>query len=190
MSGTNIWKDIKGYDGKYQVSFEGKVRRMYRYAEPRILQPYIKKNAREIYFVGLTKEGKKKEIAVHLLVAQAFLAEPREGEVIYHKNGLIRDNWASNLEYICRKKLGQMTGAQSRRKGVVKIDSNGEMVDFYPSARQAAKENHMSYQTAIDRCNRKVKSPFAPDGYAYAWEDCEVSIKYTMKRIKKYREVI
>lgn len=190
MSGTNIWKDIKGYEGKYQVSYKGEVRRIYKSGKTRKLTPYIKQNSREILFIGLTKDGIKKEFPVHTLVAKAFLGEPKENEVIYHKNGLIRDNWASNLEYIDRKKLGKMTGAKSRRKPVVKIDSNGEMVDFYPSARQAAKENHMSYQTIIDRCNRKIKSPFAPDGYAYAWEDCEVSIKHAMRKIEKYKEVI
>lgn len=190
MSGTNIWIDIEGYEGKYQVSYEGDIRRLYKNTKPRLLTPYIRKNARQILFVGLTKDGIKKEIAVHSIVAKAFLKPPKEGEVLYHVNGLITDNWASNLEYIDRVKLGKMTGAESRRKGVVKIDSNGEEVDFYPSARQAAKENFMSYQTIIDRCNRKVKSPFAPDGYAYAWEDCEVSVKHAMKKIEEYIEVI
>lgn len=190
MSGTNIWKDIKGHNGKYQVSYEGDIRRLYKSGKTRKLNPYFKQNARQILFVGLTKDGVKKEIAVHSIVAEAFLNPPKEGEVLYHVNGLITDNWASNLEYIDRVKLGKMTGAQSRRKGVVKIDSNGEEVDFYPSARQAARENFMSYQTIIDRCNRKVKSPFAPDGYAYAWEDCEISVKYAMRKIKEYKEVI
>lgn len=184
MSGTNIWKDIKGYEGKYQVSYEGEVRRIYPSGKTRKLTPYVKQNARKVLMIGLTKDGEKKEFTVLSLVAKAFLGEPKEGQVPYHKNGLIKDNWASNIEYIDRKKLGKMTGSQSRRKGVVKIDSNGEMVDFYSSARQAAKENFMSYQTVIDRCNGKVKSVFAPDGFAYAWEDCEGSIKSVMKKLK------
>lgn len=188
MSGTNIWKDIEGYEGKYQVSYEGKIRRIYKSGKVRELTPYLKQHHRKILFIGLTKNGKKKEFPVHSLVAQAFLGEPKKGEVTYHKNGLIRDNWASNLGYIDRKKLGKMTGSQSKRKGVVKINSNGEMVDFYPSARQAAKKNFMSYQTIIDRCNRKVKSPFAPDGHAYAWEDSEISIKHAIQKIIRCSE--
>ena len=190
MSNIDIWKDIKGYEGIYQVSYEGEVRRIYKNGKVKILQSYIKQKHREILMIGLSKDGKKKEVAVHTLVAKAFLGEPKEGEVPYHKNGLIRDNWASNLEYIDRRKLGKMTGAQSRRKGVVKIDSDGELVDFYSSARQAGRENFMSYQTIIDRCNRKIKSPFAPDGYAYAWEDEEISINHTMKKIDKLKEVV
>ena len=66
---------------------------------------------------------------------------------------------------------------------MAKIDSNGEIVDVYTSARQAAKSNFMSYQTVIDRCNGKCKSAFAPDGYAYAWEDSEVSMKHALSKI-------
>lgn len=185
MSGTNVWKDIKGYEGKYQVSYEGEIRRIYKNGKTKIITPYIRKSQKSnVLFVGLTKDGKKKEIFVHKLVAEAFLRKPKKGEVIYHVNGLKQDNYSTNLKYIDRKKLGKMTGAQSRRKGVVKINSNGEMVDFYSSARQAARKNFMSYQTLIDRCNRKVKSALAPDGFAYAWEDCEVSIKNAMKKLE------
>lgn len=182
-----IWKDIKGYEGKYQVSYQGQIRRIYPSGKIRILKPYIKQNARSILVIGLTKDRKKKEIPVHSLVGQAFLREPKKNEVLYHINGLIKDNWASNLEWIDRRKLGQLTGPQSRKKGVVKIDSNGEMIDFYSSARQAAKANFMSYQTIIDRCNNKVKSLFAPDGCAYAWEDSEKDIDTLIRRIEEYK---
>lgn len=46
----------------------------------------------------------------------------------------------------------------------------GEIVAVYPSARAAARENHMSYQTVLDRCNGKVKQPFALDGHTYQFE--------------------
>lgn len=70
-----------------------------------------------------------------------------------------------------QKKLGALTGHKSRRKAVVKFDwRTQEAVDVYRSARQAAKENYMSYQTIIDRCNGKIKSPIAPDGFIYQWD--------------------
>jgi hypothetical protein len=46
----------------------------------------------------------------------------------------------------------------------------------------------MSHQTIIDRCNGKCKSAFAPDGYAYAWEDSEVSMKRALNKIREYNE--
>lgn len=61
----------------------------------------------------------------------------------------------------------------------------GEIVDVYSSAREAAKKNFMSRQTITDRCNGKCKGAFAPDGYAYAWEDSEVSMKHAIKKIEQ-----
>ena len=66
----------------------------------------------------------------------------------------------------------------------MKIDGTGEIVEVYSSAREAAKQNFMSYQTVIDRCNGKCKSAFAPDGYAYAWEDKEISMRNAIRKIE------
>ena len=64
-----------------------------------------------------------------------------------------------------------MTGHRTdRRKCVVKVSKSGEEVEIYRSAREAAKQNNMSYQTVLDRCHNKVKKPFALDGYTYRFE--------------------
>ena len=66
--------------------------------------------------------------------------------------------------------LGKRTGASAARIPVAKVTPEGEIVEVYPSARVAARENHMSYQTVLDRCNGKVKKPFALDGHTYQFE--------------------
>ena len=48
------------------------------------------------------------------------------------------------------------------------------------SAREAAKANHMSYQTVLDRCNGKVKNPYALDGFTYRFEDAGPGRKKTV----------
>ena len=192
MHKPDIWKDIKGYNGKYQVSYAGDVRRVYPSGKTRQLNPYKRKgrqNSRNCLFVKLTDHtGKYKLIPVIRIVAQAFLPEPPPGYVTYHKNGVVSDNWASNIGYISRHELGKMTGHISRSKAVVKIDQDGQFVAFYKSARDAAKENFMSRQTVADRCNgyymrdgmmHPMKSVFAPDGYAYSWDD-DKSIERTL----------
>ena len=92
----------------------------------------------------------------------------------------------NNIAYISKKELGKKTGAQSRRQPVAKISSDGEIVETYTSAREAARQNYMSYQTVIDRCNGKCKSAFAPDGFAYAWDDSEVSMKHAIRKIEQH----
>ena len=190
---ADTWRDIKDFDGKYQVSFSGQIRRVYKSGKTRILKPYTSskgskkyKRTKQKLYVGLTKDGKKKVFLVHQIVAEHFLPKPKKGQVIYHKNKMLSDNWANNLAYISREDLGRLTGAGSRRKPVVKINRDGEIVDCYTSAREAGRQNYMSYQTVMDKCNlTSVKrSIFAPDGYAYAWEDDDKSFNATIRRIE------
>lgn len=183
------WKDIEGYDGKYQVDREGRVRRVYKSGKTRLLKAYCKKtSSNQRLIVKLTINGKSKEVTLIQIVARTFFGEAPKGYVPYHRNGCQSDNYVNNIAYISRKELGRKTGPQSRKKSVAKIDSNGEIVDFYSSARECARQNYMSKQTITDRCNGKCKSAFAPDGYAYAWEDSEVSIKRALRKIKEFNE--
>lgn len=122
------------------------------------------------------------------VVARTFLGPVPPGCVPYHINGCQEDNYVNNIGYITRRELGKRTGAKSRRKPVAKIGKDGEVVEVYPSARAAARENFMSYQTVTDRCNGKRKSAFAPDGYAYAWEDSEHSMGQAMGKIKEEKQ--
>jgi len=179
------WRDIPGYDGKYQADREGNIQRVYRSGKTRLLNPYHRKmHGSQRLIVKLTKDGKSKEEVVAQLVAKTFIGPCPSNHVVYHKNSCQSDNYVNNLEYINRRQLGKLTGAWSRQKAVAKIDSTGEIVDIYASARSAARLNHMSYQTVIDRCNGRCKSAFAPDGYAYAWEDSEISMRQAIRKIE------
>ena len=167
---VETWRDIQGYDGRYQVDREGNIRRVFPSGKTRLLQPHHKKMAgSQRLIVHLSHNGKQKEVIVMQIVARAFLGPCPEGCVPYHKNGCQSDNYVNNIAYIDRRQLGRMTGAMSRRKPVAKIDQNGEIVDVYSSAREAARKNYMGYQSVIDRCNGKIKR-IAPDGYFYKWD--------------------
>ncbi|MDD3251795.1 MAG: HNH endonuclease [Lachnospiraceae bacterium] len=198
MVKPDIWKDVQGYNGKYQVSYAGEIRRVYDSGKTRTLHPFKKaESGRKIYrdrlMVNITGENaKRKTHLMHQLVAAAFLPEVPNGCVIFHINGVVTDNYASNLGFITKKELGKKTGHISNAKAVVKIDKTGEFVDTWRSAREAAKDCFMSYQTIIDRCNGRYrknglhsfKSVFAPDGFAYSWDD-EKHINKTLLRIQE-----
>lgn len=144
--------------------------------EPKILTPYVRKprgKARRSNrrYVKLTdSRGRAKEVAVLRLMVEVWLGGYPPGKVAYHKNGVPTDFCASNIGFATPRELGRMTGAKSRRILVAKITQDGEIVKIYPSARKAAAANHMSYQAVLDRCNGKVKKPFALDGYTYRFE--------------------
>ena len=179
------WKDIPGYNGKYQCDREGNFRRVYKSGKTRPIRPYRKNGTRNKIVVHLTDDnGKTSQRLVIGIMAITFLGPAPPGCVPYHKNGALTENHINNIAYINRKELGKITGQKSRRKPVAKINDSGNIVEVYPSARAAARDNFMSYQTVIDRCNGKVKSAFAPDGFAYAWEDDEKSIARIIRMIE------
>ena len=184
------WKDIPGFEGVYQADREGNIRRLYRNGKTRVLTPYHKKmNGSQRLVVKLTVNSQSREVVVIQAVARTFLGPPPAGYIPVHRNGCQSDNYVNNIEYISRQQAGKMYGARSRRKAVVKIDNYGEIVEVYSSARMAAKANYMSHQTVTDRCNGKCRSIFAPDGYAYAWEDSGKSLERAIEKIKQQNKI-
>lgn len=182
------WKAIPGYGGKYEASFFGEVRRIYKTKPPKVLSQYEKtgnrKGSRKLY-VKLTRDGETgKEVNVAQVVYITHVGEIPKGFVVTHKNGSFTDNAANNLELLSKREVGKKYGVQSGKQSVVKISPEGEEVEIYYSAREAARRNYMSYQTIIDRCNGLVKKSTAPDGFDYAWEDSAVSIRKAKERLK------
>lgn len=188
----NEWKPIPGYDGKYEASFFGQIRRTYKTKPPKILSQHErpgKQSGSRKLFVKLKKSGESgKEINVAQMIYITHMGEIPEGYVVVHKNGSFSDNEVNNLKLMSKQELGRKYGAMSKKKSVVKISLDGEEVDFYCSAREAARKNFMSYQTIIDRCNGNVKKSIAPDGFDYAWEDSAISIKKAKKRLEMARK--
>lgn len=183
---VEVWKDIPGYDGRYQADKEGNIRRVFPSGKTRMMSQYHKRmTGSQRLVVKLTKDGKSKEETVLNVIARTFLGPIPEGYVPYHKNGCQTENHLNNIAYITRRELGKRTGSASGRRSVVKIDPNGEIVDVYSSAREAARQNYLSRQAVTDRCNGIRKSAFAPDGYAYAWEDSAVSIRNAIRKIEQ-----
>ena len=95
-----IWKDVVGYEGMYQVSNLGRVRRClgnrFRYLR-------IHSKVRGYYYVSISKNGIAKKIRVHQLVAQAFIPNPNNKPCIDHINAIKTDNRVENLRWVTHK---------------------------------------------------------------------------------------
>lgn len=139
-----IWKDIPGYEGLYQVSNEGRVKTARRkgtfggLARMRPMQHgYIG--------VDLCREGKRKTHMVHRLVAQAFISNPDNLPEINHKDENKTNNHANNLEW-CTRRYNLMYGeghkrrVASKSKPVTQHTKNGEFVAWYPSVKEAGRQ--------------------------------------------------
>ena len=98
-----IWKDIEGYEGFYQVSNLGQVRSIPRMIknhlyDGKILSPIS--NGYGYMTVKLCKAGVCKKHYVHILVATAFLKKTNKNLEVNHKNYNKKDNRSSNLEWV------------------------------------------------------------------------------------------
>ncbi|WP_411268462.1 NUMOD4 domain-containing protein [Macrococcus capreoli] len=110
-----IWKDIEGYDPKYQVSSQGRVRikenTTFRFNMGK-LRPYTQKekivkqsdNGCGYLKVGLTDtHGNRKNAYVHRLVAIEFLSNPNQLPQVNHIDGDTYNNSLDNLEWVDRR---------------------------------------------------------------------------------------
>lgn len=110
-----IWKDVVGFEGYYQVSNLGRVRSLDRYIEHSgvgkgsgrhfckgcILKPRIARHG--YYQLTLRKPSVKTTFTIHLLVAPAFLGDRPNGFHVNHIDGNKLNNCADNLEYCSPK---------------------------------------------------------------------------------------
>lgn len=96
---TEIWKDIEGYEGKYQVSNFGQVKSMI--GQEKVLHP--KKHRNGHLQIGLHKDKKRKTMYIHRLVAQAFIPNPDNLPCVNHKDENPNNNNVDNLEWCTQK---------------------------------------------------------------------------------------
>lgn len=98
-----IWKDIEGFEGYYQISNKGNVRSVNRFDGVHDRQGLpIKQNLKQNGYlqVGLRKHGKRKWFGVHRLVAIHFIENPDNKPQVNHIDGNKLNNTVENLEWV------------------------------------------------------------------------------------------
>ena len=100
MSSIEEWRPVVGYEGRYEVSTLGRVRRV----NGRPLTPFLcggRKRLQGYRFVFLYagRRSTRKMFPVHRLVLVAFRGEPQRGAEARHLNGIPDDNRLTNLEW-------------------------------------------------------------------------------------------
>lgn len=91
-----IWRDVAGYEGIYQVSNMGRVKSLH-WLGGRLIKP--SSNKKGYLSVGLSKNNVMKNNKVHVLVARAFLLNPENKPIVHHRDGNRKNNRLENLEW-------------------------------------------------------------------------------------------
>lgn len=164
-----IFKDVKGYEGFYQVSNRGRVKSFVKWrgsSEPRILSAPL--NSDGYPLLHLCRNGNKKSIKVHQLVAMAFLGYTQNGNtvVVDHINHDKTDNNVKNLQVISHrenscKRLKKYTSKyvgvswrKDRNKWTARINLNGvyKHLGNFTDEKQA----YFEYQKALNENNVSI----------------------------------
>lgn len=141
------WKDVVGYEGKYQVSDWGNVKCLNykRTGKTKLLKPA--KNGRGYLQVVLFKNGKPKHKFVHRLVAEAFVTNPNSDEykVVNHKSECPMLNFACVLEWTTQKEnINYGTGIQRRAdalsRPVDQFDKDGNFIRRWKSVMEVERQ--------------------------------------------------
>lgn len=170
-----VWKDIPGYEGCYQISSLGRVRSLDR--------TVVYSNGQKHFYKGIVlKPGKGKtgyltvrlgnhgrEAGVHRLVAEVFIPNPDKKKDVNHINGDKADNRKENLEWVtrqenmehCKKILKKQTGRAPIK--VVCIESG----KIYNSISEAAAETGASISHISTIINKKDTRTISG---GYHWE--------------------
>lgn len=116
-----VWKDVVGYEGLYQVSNLGRVKSLERNVEKsnkksmfvcsRILRPFTNK---KYQYSTLSKNGKESNNKIHRLVAYAFIKNPNNYTQINHKDENTLNNCVDNLEW-CTNSYNRYYGTINAR---------------------------------------------------------------------------
>lgn len=172
MKVKEIWKDIPGYEGLYQVSNLGNVKSLPRIVRantcgirviPEKLLTPCKNNA-GYFLVVLCKNGKHKSINVHRLVALSFILNPNNLNEVNHKNEIKTDNRVCNLEW-CDRRYNSLYGTGVERcsrkkwKKIAMIDAvSHEVLKVYSSLKQASLETGISNKNISSAANNKSRT--------------------------------
>lgn len=184
-----IWKDIEGCEGLYQVSNQGRIGSYKVRATTNtrdsifILKPYIGNNG---YSCQMLKHNRiQKNHSIHRLVAKAFIPNPENKPCVNHLDGNKLNNNDWNLAWVTyseneihsyrvlNKKpntvsKGRFGSLHHRSKTVLQYSLKGDFISVYGSAFEAQRKNGF-HRSGIAQCCRGILKTFR----GYKWKYTE-----------------
>lgn len=160
-----IWKDIVGFEGLYQISNLGNVKSLnyLHTGKERILK--LSKNQYGYLYVTFRKNGEKKNYLIHRLVCQSFIPNPNNLPQVNHKDECKTNNCVENLEW-CTCKENINYGSHNKRvsekmsKTVLQFTKDGEFIKEWKSGKDIQRILGFDSSHISRCCLGKRKSAF------------------------------
>jgi len=198
---NEIWREIPGYEGYYEVSDQGRVRSLDRKVGNRLLKgKYLKPGLNNSYKdVNLSLNNKRKTFRVHQLVAMAFLNHKPDGTMkvcVDHLNNIKTDNRLENLQLISnrentskdRKGSSKYTGVSrfnltNKWESSIRINGKKKHLGLFESELEASQYYQDALKSIEEGTEIKVKRPKSTSKYT------GVSWSKQMNKWKSYIKV-
>lgn len=198
-----FWKNIVGYEGYYQISNLGRVKRLQRVCidslgrrmlyKEKILKEMISKQTGYPY-VCLSKDNKEEAKNIHTLIADAFIPNPNNLPCVNHIDENRANSVLSNLERCtysynnsygsaCAKRKATMRkNLEGKHKPIYQFDMNGNLLNTYNcGVRQLEEKFGFDIETCL---TEKCKTSH---GFVFSYNN---KFSYTEDRPKKHQKFV
>lgn len=190
-----IWKDIKGYEGLYQVSNLGRVKALEKKCiNGRVNKEKVLKSNEDnmgYKYIGLTKNLIRKYYKVHRLVALTFIPNPNNYPCVNHKDENKVNNIVDNLEW-CTHRYNANYGTSKERsiekqmKKVFQYNKNGELIKIFSSTK-AVIEDGFKQSSVSQCCNGKI---LTHKNYIWSYEELDKNYFKDFHKSKCYMKTV
>lgn len=174
-----MWKPVKGYEGLYEISSYGNVKSLnYNHTKSiRAIRRYYHNSG--YLAVDLWKNRKEKRYFVHRLVAENFIENPNNYNIVNHIDGNRLNNYFENLEWCTQQHnvkeafrlgrrgsfLGKFGEKHNRSKPVLQLDLEGNFIKQWSCGNEIQRKLGFSNSNINACCLGKRKT-----AYGYKWQ--------------------